>query len=907
MKGFIKFAIFLMAVLVLAACSRKKNTFLSRNAQAVKAEFNALYNGNLALEEGIYEIAQTYRDNFWEILPVERLDLKENSGLPGESPNPKFNRAEEKAAKAIQTHSIYLDGKEYNPQIDEAYILLGKARYYDKRFIPALDAFNFILNRYPTSNNINHAKVWKAKTNIRLNNEEIAIESLAKMLKEKELSNADIADASAIIAQAFINLDSLEAALPNIKVASEYVKDNELKGRYYFIKAQLYNRLDKKDSANLAFDEVIALNRKSPRIYMITAYIAKAKNFDYEKEDKIAFLELLFDLEENRENRPFLDIIYNQLGEYYINNDSIDTAIKYYNYSIQAFNSDRVLQSINYQTLAEINFDRAEYKNAGAYYDSTLTNLDEGTRQWRRIKKKRENLDDVIKYEDIATLNDSILRIVNMSETQQLAFFTEYTNRLKEKAIADSLSNIEEQKTIANKEFYTNITRNEEDEKGGNKPGKFYFYNSSTVAYGKQEFIKRWGNRKLENNWRLSSKKSKLENIDDITDSKTPIAENELFKPETYLAKIPKDQKVIDSLTKDRNFAYYQLGLIYKEKFKEYELAANRLESLLSFEPEQRLILPTMYNLHKIYLELENNLLAEQFKNEIISKYPDSRYAEILLNPNTLLATDESSPEFKYKKLYEEFEASNYQYVIENCDLYIVIYYGDDIIPKFELLKATALARQQGFEAYKKALNYISLNYPNSEEGKEARVIYATVLPKIANKKFLSDEESDKWKVVYDFKIDEREEAEKLKEKLDDALAWYRYDTMSTSIDYYNPEIFFVIIHGLNTKLGGRGFAKVLDESKKYQIKKSFFEISSPNYKIIQIHKNLEDYLNADLTFRVVDDKNDNIEDGKKNDMKDNIKDDGMKIDEKKKLNKKEEIKENNKEQNKKNKDNTHK
>ena len=38
-----------------------------------------------------------------------------------------------------------IKGKEKNPQIDEAYILLGKARYYSGRFIPAIEAFNYVL------------------------------------------------------------------------------------------------------------------------------------------------------------------------------------------------------------------------------------------------------------------------------------------------------------------------------------------------------------------------------------------------------------------------------------------------------------------------------------------------------------------------------------------------------------------------------------------------------------------------------------------------------------------------------------------------------------------------------------------------------------------------------------------
>lgn len=845
MKGTYKITLFILAVVFLAACSRKKNTFLNRNVHAVTTEYNTLYNGDMAFTDGKDQLAYGFRDNFWEILPVERINIEDaDTKAPGNSKNAEFNRAEEKAAKAIQKHSMYIDGKEYNPQIDEAYMLLGKARYYDGRFIPALDAFNFILDRYPTSNNINVAKVWKAKTNIRLKNEEFAIENLKKMFDSADLNEEEIADGAAMMAQAFINLDSLQPALEYIKMASENVKDKELKGRYTFIKGQIYNRLGEKDSANIAFDEVIAMNRKTSRSYMISAYLEKGKNFDYEKGDRIAFLELLQDLESNRENRPFLDRIYNQYGDFYLNSDSTETAVLYYNKSIKAFKQDEVLQSVNYQTLAEINFDNAEYKNAGAYYDSTLTYLEENSRQWRRVTKKRENLDDVIKYEDIAAINDSILRLTKMSEGEQLAFFTNYTSKLKEQAVKDSLETIKIEEKIANKEFYEKGSTASGPNKGGST---FYFYNTSTVAYGKAEFKKVWGDRKLEDNWRLSNKQSSLINDDEIVIAVTPIAENELFKPETYISRIPTDEKVIDSLAKDRNFAYYQLGLIYKEKFKEYNLAANRLETLLTYNPEERLVVPAKYNLVKIYEIIENPSESDKYKNDILTNHADTRYAEILRNPNSQLPTDESSPEFKYKELYKEFEASKYAEVIQKCDEYMMVYNGNDIIPKFELLKATAIGRQQGFEAYKKALNFVSLNYPSTEEGKQAQNIYTNVLPLLAVKDFVSDEESENWKLVYKFTSEEGDDAQKLKELLDKALADYYYSDMVTSIDYYDPQTKLVIVHGLKTKLGARGFGEVLNENKKYKIKYPYFEISSPNYKIIQIHKNLDEYLQKDV------------------------------------------------------------
>src|SRR5690606_1117082 len=97
-----------------------------------------------------------------------------------------------------------------------------------------------------------------------------------------------------------------------------------------------------------AFDRVIEMNRNTSRSYLINAYIEKGKNFDYENGDRIAFEELLEDLAKNRENRPYLDRIYHQMGTYYQKTDSLEAAVKFYNKSIKAFKQDRVLQSINY-------------------------------------------------------------------------------------------------------------------------------------------------------------------------------------------------------------------------------------------------------------------------------------------------------------------------------------------------------------------------------------------------------------------------------------------------------------------------------------------------------------------------------------------------------------------------------
>jgi len=132
-----------------------------------------------------------------------------------------------------------------------------------------------------------------------------------------------------MLAEGYIAMEYLDSAITQLEIASKDTKSNDEKGRYRFIQGQLYNALQKPDSANYAFDRVIELNRKTPRIYLISAYIEKAKNFDYDNGNKLEFLELLTELEENRENRPYLDKIYHQIAEYHLLNASDTIAEKY--------------------------------------------------------------------------------------------------------------------------------------------------------------------------------------------------------------------------------------------------------------------------------------------------------------------------------------------------------------------------------------------------------------------------------------------------------------------------------------------------------------------------------------------------------------------------------------------------
>ena len=866
----LKYSLTFGFLLFLIACSTKKNTFVSRNIHALSTKDNILYNGQIALDKGIIELKATYKDNFWENLPIERMQVNKDELKPGETKNANFERSETKATKAIQKHSMNIGGSEKNPQMDEAYLLLGKTRYYDQRFIPALEAFNYILYKSPGSDKIYEAKIWREKTNMRLENDALALQNMQVILKDIKLKNQIFADANATISQAFLNLGQKDSAVAKLKLATTFTKSKEEKARYRYILAQLYEDLGYKDSAFVAYQSVIDMKRKSPRQYVIHAQAKQAQLAGFENTDSISFLKKFNKLLKDRENRPFLDVLHHQMALYYDKNNKFESAKKEYNKSLKSKTGDTYTTASNYRNLADIYFNSAKYPTAGKYYDSTLVQLNERTREHRFIKKKRENLNDVIKYEGIAIRNDSILNVVGLSDSERIAYYEKYIIKLKKedelkKVLAAAALEKEKNNPDSNGKDPGNVGGNPPDVKGNSgmmppgamqavvntgKESDFYFYNQKSVAYGKIQFKKLWGDRAYKNNWRLSSDKANVESTD-IADNKEDKEGLEKEKGEKveekyttafYLKDIPKNQIVLDSISKERNFAYFQLGTIYKEKFKEYQLAANKLEQLLKNNPEERLVLPSLYNLFKIY-EIINKEKALAMKERIISQYPNSRYAQILSNTNPEVAGVDT-PDFAYNKFYKLYESGDYRTVKTELEKAVDQFTGEELLSKFELLKANTIGKLKGIIELKKALNFVALNYPNSEEGKKAEALLGKDVPYLEGLKFYAVA-AKSWKILFKVAYNDDKNNTVLIDKIKKFIATRPADKLIFSTDIYTLTENFIVIHGMMTEEFAKGIATILKDYKDYKIPQSSIVISNYNYQVVQINKNIEQYLIA--------------------------------------------------------------
>ncbi|MEO5778131.1 MAG: gliding motility protein [Flavobacterium sp.] len=862
----IKYFILSGLLIFLIACSTKKNTWLSRNSHALSTKDNILYNGGIALDKGVEEVKLQNKDNFWEILPVERMQVTEDNLAPGNTKNANFEKAETKATKAIQKHSMNINGSEKNPQMDEAYMMLGQARYYDQRFVPALDAFNYVLNKSPNSDKIYEVKIWREKTNMRLDNDALAVNNLRRLLKEIKFKDQIFADANATLAQAFLNLQEKDSAVAKLKIAKEYTKSNEEISRYNYILGQIYEELGYKDSAYASYQTVIDMHRKAAKSYVIHAHARQAAQFDYEKGDTVAFLKKYNDLLKDRENRPFLDVLHHQLGLFYEKRNNKTIAKKEYNLSLKKKTQDSYLIASNYRNLADLYFIDSKFVKAGNYYDSTLVQLKPRTREFNLIKKKRENLEEVIKYEAISQTNDSIISLYKMPAADRTAYFESYIIKLKkeeeiQKKAIEKLARIKENQEKSDGKIDL------DDESGSKKPkaitpktpsafaagneSVFYFYNPTTVAYGKVEFTKNWGKRTLQDNWRISSLSEKdngKENSDtkgSDKDSDDVAAVDERFTPDFYIKQIPESQTVIDSLSKERNFANYQLGIIYKEKFKEYQLAVNRFEKLLNDNPEERLVLPSMYHLYKLY-EILDKSKAEAMKADIIAQYPTSRYAQILQNPTGDIAESSDSPNVVYGNIYKQYKNGEYKTVLTATENAITRFTGDEIVPKLELLKANIVGKLGGLAEFSTALNYVALNYPNSEEGKRAEKLLTVDLPKLEALQ-LSSAPSKNWKILYRTKDFEDAGTKALREKIKKFIADRSLNKLAVSLDIYTMTDNFVVMHGINSEDLALGITAILKDYKDYKVQETPIIISAENYTIVQIKKNLDEFLAGNL------------------------------------------------------------
>lgn len=726
------FRLLIFSAILLAGCSVKKNNIISRNYHALLARDNGYFNAGNKFNDAVATLEKAHEDKYDRILSIYKL----GDAAKAKTIYPNMDECIKKVSLVIQRQTMWFkdkNGKEYkehNRWIPPNWLLLGKARFYKREYLNAIETFQFIGGRYGKQEIRFDAFLWMLKTY----NEMAYVSESENMIdflgNDPQFPKRLKGDFYASCANYDLMTKNNDKAIEDLTKAVIFTKKRLVRARYIFILAQLYQQQGNDKKALELYDKVVSMN--PPYELGFNAEINSALMSGANSKNSLAAKKKLIKMSKDIKNADYLDQIYYALAGIALKEGNRDEAIDYLHKSTRASKANVNQKAISFLALGKIYFDMPEYKKAQQYYDSTITFLGKDHPDYTIILAKRNNLTKLIRNLNIIAYEDSLQKIAGLTEAQRNAMIDDIIKKEKEDKEAEKRKQLEEKNKFQNGNFVQNQNQNQKDNQGG----QWYFYNSSLISLGFSEFQKKWGTRKLEDDWRRSSKISKLdvnpdeglESADVIekdTSSAKDTSKSAIAAREKYLKNVPLNDKALEASNLKIAEAYYSIGLIYKENFNDYLEAIKAFETLNTRFPENKFLLPAYYNLYRINLTIKNQERADYYKNLILSKYPNSEFSNLIKNPDYV--KDREASEVMLNKFYEEtyyaYLGGKYEEVKSRKFMADSLYPANVYKPKFDYLRTLSIGKTSSVDNFAESLKNIVRDYPKDSVSIQAQQI----------------------------------------------------------------------------------------------------------------------------------------------------------------------------------------
>ena len=864
----------LTVLLTIGSCSTKKNTWTRRAYHNVTCKYNVYWNGNNALVEGEENLQQNLTNNYNEILRVYNYGTK----MDAQKLNPKMDRAIKKASIGIQKHSMYFGGEERVKYVRYSYLLMGKAHFFKHDFVSARRVFDYVAKEFEGDPISNEGYLWLAKTHIeteRFEKAEATLNLLYSKLENSYVQQSIRNDLPLVQADFYIAQENFDAAYAYLERAVELGNKKEIVTRVLFILGQINQLEGDLDLASNYFQKVV--NRNPDYIMAFEARMNIAQCYNEGTGDSKNITKTLLKMARDFRNKEFLDQIYYALADVALKDDDVDQAIEYLQQSVSTSVQDNYQKSTSSLTLADIYFARAEYIPAEAYYDTAVTFLPTDYPNYDMIKNKARVLSEIVVHAQTIHLQDSLQRLATMDTNQLLAvidgIIEEY--QINQEQLEKEAEDGFEQGT----QFLT-VGNNSSSQRLG---GQWYFYNTQALSLGRSEFKNKWGDRKLEDNWRLSDKRMVMQNANEdlnendtstVNDS-TQTAEVVATDPETreyYLAGIPNTETELQESYDLEIEAYQKLGFLYFEELKDTTLA---LETYLEFQnkyPENKFRIESWYALYKIYNSLGDEEKAAYYKSLIISNYPESDYARVIIDPDYYikLSQEKGQSAKLYERTYTAYEKEQYNRVITYADRAISQYPTDSaLLPRFLFLRAISIGKVDVADSLYSALKNLIDIYPQSAVTPRAKSVMQMLEKEYGFGNQVSiDEETGKIieESPFSYKPDDRHlvviilnsdvvEIDPLKVRISDfKKKYFRLVQLRVKSLMLDNQRAIITIGNFENAAAAYDFYTAIKNddyvlSGVNQDDFELFAISSNNYPILYREKNVDDYMDFFLEY----------------------------------------------------------
>jgi len=700
---------------IISSCSTKKKTFVHRKYHDITAKYNGYFNGNENLKYGINKLEKSQKDDYSNILSIFKHSNIESST----SHHSYMDKSIKKGSIVIQNHSINIRNKEYCKWIDDSYFLVAKAYYFKGQYSDAKKTFEFIKKNFKRTEIAFESELWIAKCYISLEDFYSAENILDELQSKKKFPEKLDKELHLTIADLYLKQNMLSDVVDELKSACNLIKRKNKKSRFYYIIAQIYQDAGNASMSKKYFELVLDANPEYEMVFNTKMNLARTLR---NKKDLNQMRGKLLKMVRDEKNKDYLDQIYFTLAEMDIVDKDTSSAIVNYRLSTKHSIDNDVQKSLSFLYLGKIYYNKSDYRSSKTFYDSAFVFMPEEHQLYKETKQTQQILERLVSHLTTISLEDSLQMLASLSVDER--------RKIIQSVIAEVVSKEQEElRQKQNRNSRGVVGRNGRNESFGNNTsgGKWYFYNPATLSFGLSEFRKKWGKRKLEDDWRRINKKTLTSfEGDSTTVNKSDKNNSQDLKSEKYyLDQLPLTEKDIEeSNTKIIN-AYYQASLIYKEELDELSKSEKMLGGLVLRFPEHKELTPLSYYLiYNLQIKNKNLNKATKTKQTLITRFPESNYAKTLLDSNFIQSVLSKNHllEQEYVNIYshymkDSFELS-YNYSLTKLEQesteenlkHTPKYYLINIMSEFKINKDSS--------TFIKNLETCKIEYPNTETSK---------------------------------------------------------------------------------------------------------------------------------------------------------------------------------------------
>ncbi len=740
-------AILLTAVcILLAACSTKHNTWLSRGYQRLSSHYNVYFNGVEAYNDGIDKARKATRNDYSHVLPVyEFADRQNASAAQGD-----METALKKAHKLVQLHSITVKPArrggemtdeerrfrakgEYNPYVPMGYLLMGKANVVIHEEREALEQFDYLARMHEGEEPTYDAKIWAAIAYTQLGLYNNAIASLKSYDMDGVAPQRLYPDFQAAYANIFIAQGQYAEAIPYMEKAAAYTTDSHCRNRYNYILAQLYRLVgDKQKSAPL----FLKLSRQMSDYDMAFAAKLDLATVASTPEELQKAEKTLAKMARDPKNADQLDQVYYAIGNLENGKGHKSEALTAFNKSVEASVSNDNQKGLSYLALADIYQAEPLYIEASTSLDSASTYLlptnDRKSEADKRANRLRPLANELRTIRD----NDSTLALARLDAGQRDKILDQMVKEHNDRLEAEREAR---EADAANAMSQSDYYQMEQNMRQGSQQQSWYFYNNQLVTAGKATFRSRWGNRPNEDNWRRADKSSANQfpsDADDELEADDVISEEvaqrdpsqEMWTRESLLAGLPLTQQAqADNEAQTAKALLRSAEILYND-IEDYDLCVAQLETYLRRFANSDREYDALTLLHFAQMKQGDTSGQSDTDRRIVNKFPESLMAKSITDPSFMSRrqADHDQREAAYRQTYAAYLAGNYAQAESMATSGLQTPDPDtEQHPQFMLVRAMARAKQGDAAGFRADLTSITRDFAGTPQDSVARLFLA--------------------------------------------------------------------------------------------------------------------------------------------------------------------------------------